>query len=226
MYREELESLLAEGLSLEQIARRVDRDASTVGYWVRKHGLRAVNRDRHASRGGITRERLERLIAEGLTQREMGARLGLSQGTIRHWLTRYGLRTLRRRSPTPDRRPQYLWRRCLRHGWSDFVQSGGRYRCVRCRSEAVARRRRRVKQILVAEAGGRCEICGYDRSFVALHFHHLDPAEKRFSVSYNGATIAIDRLRRETAKCALVCANCHAEVEAGLAKLPPRATSA
>lgn len=225
MDRTELEQLLAQGLSLEQIGGIVGRDASTVGYWVKKHGLRAVHRARHAPRGGIAESTLRAFVADGLTQREMAERLDLSVGTVRHWLTRYGLKTARRHWPMPGERPPYIRRPCRRHGWTDFIDSGGRYRCVRCRSEAVAGRRRRVKEILVNEAGGRCEICGYDRSFVALHFHHLDPSEKRFTISYKGATIAIDRLRREAAKCVLLCANCHAELEAGLANLPSRGKS-
>jgi hypothetical protein len=39
-----------------------------------------------------------------------------------------------------------------------------------------------VKEILVAEAGGSCLICGYDRYAGALQFHHLDPATKSFGL--------------------------------------------
>ena len=42
--------------------------------------------------------------------------------------------------------------------------------------ERVAAYRRRVKEILVEEAGGRCPLCGYDIYTGALQFHHLDPA--------------------------------------------------
>lgn len=222
MERDELEGLLGQGLSLDRIGQMMGRDASTIGYWVRKHGLRPAHQERHAPRGALAKEVLERLVEEGLTQREIASRTDRSLGTIRHWLRRYGLQTVRHHWPAPASRPKYHRRPCRRHGWTDFVHSGGRYRCLKCRSEAVAARRRRVKQILVGEAGGRCEICGYHRSSVALHFHHLEPSGKRFSISYNGATIAIDKLREETAKCALLCANCHAEVEAGLTTLPAR----
>lgn len=34
-------------------------------------------------------------------------------------------------------------------------------------------------------------------------------------------TRAIDELRAKAAKCALLCANCHAEVEAGFATIGP-----
>jgi hypothetical protein len=86
--------------------------------------------------------------------------------------------------------------------------------------ESVARRRRRVKAILVADAGGSCCICGYDRYLGALEFHHLDPGKKRFQISWNGVTQALDLVRAEARKCAPLCSNCHAEVEAGVTPLP------
>jgi hypothetical protein len=84
----------------------------------------------------------------------------------------------------------------------------------------VAERRRNLKQILVADAGGRCIICGYDRFLGALQFHHLDPAQKRLEISRNGITLSLATLQAEAQKCALVCSNCHAEVEGGVAVLP------
>lgn len=69
------------------------------------------------------------------------------------------------------------------------------------------------------EAGGRCVICGYDRHIGALHFHHLDPDQKSFSIAHGGITRSLARAREEVKKCVLLCANCHAEVEAGYATL-------
>jgi hypothetical protein len=86
--------------------------------------------------------------------------------------------------------------------------------------ERVSRRRRKMKLMLVAEAGGRCVLCGYDRCVSALHFHHVDPATKRFHLSMQGATRSLASVRAEMSKCVLLCANCHAEVEAGLTNLP------
>jgi len=50
-------------------------------------------------------------------------------------------------------------------------------------------------------------------------FHHRDPAKKRFTVSRGGNTASLDSMRGEAQKCVLLCANCHAEVEAGLVLL-------
>jgi hypothetical protein len=83
----------------------------------------------------------------------------------------------------------------------------------------VSRRRRRLKEILVREAGGRCGICGYDRWVGALQFHHRDGEEKEFGLADRGLTRSLEVVRREAAKCILLCANCHSEVEAGIVKV-------
>jgi transposase-like protein len=224
---EELESYLRQGLSLQAIGRLTGRDPSTVGYWVKKHGLVAVHRDRHAPKGGIDAETLAALVAEGLSTREIAERVGFSQGTVRHWLRQYGLRTHRARRPNargvrgadPDRTVM----ECARHGMTEFwLEPRGTYRCLRCRSEAVSRRRRRMKEILVAEAGGRCSICGYDRYIGALQFHHRDGEAKEFGVASRGHTRSLTAARAEAAKCVLLCANCHSEVEAGIVRIASR----
>lgn len=231
MDREGLERLLREGRSLEQIAKRFGKHPSTIGYWLRKHGLEAVNRERHAPRGGLDRERLSALVADGATVAEIAAALEVSKSTVRHWLRRYGLRT----EHSIGRRPAEQARSakqegllttamvCQRHGLTEFFLEGrGYYRCKRCRAEAVSRRRRKVKAILVDEAGGRCCVCGYDRYAGALHFHHLDPSQKRLEVNAKGSSLSLATLRAEARKCVLLCSNCHAEVEAGVASITER----
>jgi hypothetical protein len=111
--------------------------------------------------------------------------------------------------------------RCIYHGETEFCLTGrGYYRCKQCRSEAVVRRRKKVKAILVGEAGGACCICGYDRNMRALHFHHVDPSQKRHEINARGVAIALEKLRVEAHKCVLLCSNCHAEVEDGSASIP------
>ena len=58
MEREFLEEQLAAGRSLEQVGRLVGKHPSTVGYWLKKHGLVAAHHAEYAPRGGIARERL------------------------------------------------------------------------------------------------------------------------------------------------------------------------
>jgi 5-methylcytosine-specific restriction endonuclease McrA len=116
--------------------------------------------------------------------------------------------------------PKLMPRRCATHGVTEFILEGrGYYRCKLCRQQRVKDWRRRAKLRLIAEAGGSCQVCGYDRYPGALHFHHVDPATKMFGISGNGFTRSIAKMREEAAKCVLLCSNCHAEVEAGVATL-------
>ena len=165
MDREWLATQLAEGRSIESIARAAGKSASTVGYWVNKHGLSSSHAERHAPRGGIERERLQALVEEGLSIREIARRCEVSATTVRHWLQRHELKTQPARYARRDGdRPEDVLRECSRHGWGPFVRVGaaGHYRCARCNTEAVTERRRRVKELLVAEAGGCCAACGFD----------------------------------------------------------------
>jgi transposase len=218
MDRTSLEQLLDQGLSLAEIGRRFRLHESTVGYWVEKHGLRAANREKHLARGGLAREDLEPLIAQGASIAQIAEAVGRSKTTVRHWLREYGLTTTwaeRRRASGEGQQQMEL--RCLRHGMTTFRRRrDGGYKCSKCRAEAVSRHRRKVKRALVAEAGGKCSVCGYSRCIAALEFHHLVPSEKSFSLSRRGVARSLERARAEASKCVLLCANCHAEVEAGL----------
>jgi AcrR family transcriptional regulator len=226
MDRATLGGYLARGLSFEAIGRLVGRDPSTVAYWAKKHGLRSSHVDRHTPRGPIPRERLEVLVEEGLTVRELAAAVDRSTATVRHWLRKYDL-ILRRAQLHAEARAardvgqRTLRRECARHGWTEFwLEGSGYFRCTRCRLERVSDRRRRVKEVLMAEAGGHCALCGYDHSINALEFHHVDPATKAFGLAAGGLTRGLAACRAEARKCVLLCSNCHAEVEAGVTALP------
>jgi transposase-like protein len=213
---------LSAGRSIESLARELGKHPSTVAYWANKYGLVSARARAHAPRGALDREALCECVERGMSVRQIAAEMDRSVGTIRHWLKRYGLRTRPSHYLRRDlEKPPAIIRECPEHGWIAFHLLGsGRYRCAQCNSDAVSERRRRVKEILVAEAGGCCALCGYDGYAGALQFHHLDPARKRFNVSSKGITRSLDRLREEAGKCVLLCANCHAEVEGGFKALP------
>ena len=149
----------------------------------------------------------------------------MSGTTVRHWLERFGLETERAKRSGTYRRArlealQEIEMSCRRHGLTRFVRrTTGQFRCSKCTSEAVSERRRRVKEILVREAGSRCQICEYDRYPGALQFHHVDPQHKAFALGHEGLTRSLEKMRAEARKCVLLCGNCHAEVEAGVTAL-------
>ncbi len=229
MNKESLELLLSQGLSVEKIAKRFGKDPSTISYWMAKYGLQAVHREKHSAKGGIEQQRLEAMVEAGMTIADIATEVGLSKGTVRYWLRAYGLRTKnvpRNVGAAAARVARAageltVTMTCPSHGQTEFYLEGrGYYRCKRCRVDAVARRRRKVKAILVMEAGGGCVIRGYDRHPRALAFHHIDPLEKRLEINAKGVALSLETLRAEARKCVLLCANCHAELEDGAATLP------
>jgi transposase len=228
MTKEELERYLAEGLSLEQIGERVNRDPSTVSYHLKKHGLTPLGHAVHAPNQKVDPDVLQRLMSEGATVREAAEHFGAGYSTVRHWLKKLDIETARMKRLRESKRAIDDGRTrviltCPDHGDVEFFRRpDGNYRCSKCRTAAVTSWRRRVKLKLIERAGGSCVVCGYDRHPSALHFHHLDPGSKSFLLSRNGVTRSFAEAVEEADKCVLLCANCHAEVEAGVTQLPAK----
>jgi hypothetical protein len=170
--------------------------------------------------------RIEELITRGASVARISSELGMTRYAVKRALEQSGLRTERAMRLHVSRQARAagvttLARECPKHGPSPFARDArGTFRCTRCSSDAVSKRRRKVKAILVEEAGGRCGLCGYDRCAGALAFHHLDPQSKSLGLAEGGLARSLGQARAEAAKCILLCANCHAEVEAGLTRLP------
>ena len=113
-------------------------------------------------------------------------------------------------------------RECGKHGLTTFrpysvKTSKGRttyYKCGKCNTEQVQRRRDQLKILAVEYKGGCCEICGYSKYVGALEFHHIDPSLKDFSISGSGYTRSFEKMKPELDKCRMLCANCHREIHA------------
>lgn len=105
-----------------------------------------------------------------------------------------------------------MLKECKHHGVTEHVFESNKYaRCKKCRTEAVRKRRKKVKNLLVEYKGGKCEVCGYNKCVDALEFHHSNPEEKEFGIAYKGNTISLEKMKKEVDKCRLLCANCHRE---------------
>lgn len=77
------------------------------------------------------------------------------------------------------------------------------------------RQRRAVRnRALVAEfKQGRCAICG-EADPRCLVGHHKNPSTKGFNLGSTGGR-SLEAVRCEIAKCEVLCASCHAKVDAG-----------
>ena len=105
---------------------------------------------------------------------------------------------------------------CKKHGLTLHVWSQERWRCKKCRVEAVQKRREKIKEMAIQYKGGKCCICGYSKYQGVLEFHHLNPNEKDFGIGSKGYTRSWEEVKTELDKCILVCSNCHREIHAGL----------
>src|SRR4051794_33270011 len=82
---------IVEGVTGPGAQRREDRETVRQGpvddlLLDRQHGLEAVNRAKHAARGGIEQERLARMVEQGMTIAQMAAAIRVSKTTVRYWL--------------------------------------------------------------------------------------------------------------------------------------------
>jgi len=104
-----------------------------------------------------------------------------------------------------------VWHRCKK----PLSGRQSRFCSENCKNNFfVARRRKALKQMAVAYKGGRCLVCGYDRSIEALAFHH--EGGKDFGIAFKGYTRSWDCVRAELDACVLLCSNCHAEAHVKL----------
>lgn len=71
----------------------------------------------------------------------------------------------------------------------------------------------RVKQIV----GDSCWLCGYNKTWRSLAFHHVDPKTKSFGLSTRELVgTKWPLVEQEIRKCILCCHNCHCEIHEGL----------
>jgi 5-methylcytosine-specific restriction endonuclease McrA len=88
--------------------------------------------------------------------------------------------------------------------------------------KAVQKRRIKIRKMALEYAGGKCQICGYDKCSRALVYHHINPNKKSFGISARGFTRSWEKIKKELDKCILLCSNCHMEVHDGITQLPVR----
>lgn len=106
-----------------------------------------------------------------------------------------------------------------------ITNKSGSRQCPSC----INKKKRRDKRALVQKIKETvpCFICK-EPDPIVKQFHHLDPETKLRKGNRAGvggltsSSISMGKLKREIAKCVLLCANCHLRVEAGTVTLPSR----
>jgi hypothetical protein len=82
--------------------------------------------------------------------------------------------------------------------------------CTECTKEYNAKKLAQKREFVnkyKLERG--CKLCGYKTHPVALELNHINPQTKEFSIAKRLASVSMDRLKKELAKCEVLCANCH-----------------
>lgn len=84
------------------------------------------------------------------------------------------------------------------------------------KAQRLARAKERKEQLRVfynqLKENLKCTQCGESHP-ATLQFHHRDPQKKEFNLSEAVRQgYSAERIKRETAKCTILCANCHAKI--------------
>jgi hypothetical protein len=84
-------------------------------------------------------------------------------------------------------------------------------------NEKLIARRHEHKRLAMKVLGGKCWVCGGEYHASVYDFHHLDPKLKEVTPAKLLASRDFAVVLTEIRKCALLCANCHRLVHAGMA---------
>lgn len=71
------------------------------------------------------------------------------------------------------------------------------------------------KLVFIEAMGGQCLICK-NENVKSLQFHHICPEDKSYGLNVRAFKGSTEKLYLEALKCALLCSNCHMELETGL----------
>ena len=173
----------------------------------------------------MNRDVLENDVDQNLSIRKIAEKNSVSQGTVKHWLKKYNLKTnFLIGSKKEYGQYKFCPQCCQNCSISDFYKRGekiGGYGwCKSCLNKITVQKQRETKQKCVDYKGGKCVICGYDNYIGALDFHHLEPGEKDFCIS-RVKNRKFEDIKKELDKCVLLCSTCHREVEGGVKKVGP-----
>ncbi len=154
----------------------------------------------------MNREVIIELIEKGMTQREIGKELNLSQTNIRYWLKKFELKTLNLKGRR--RFKPCLCRVCGEKDSNNFYGKDKEI-CGNCSNERVKKAGREKKEYARKKLGGKCIICEFEKYQSSLDIHHLNPEIKDENFkSMRGWSLK--RIDEEIKNCILLCKNCHA----------------
>jgi len=174
------------GDSTTDIASELGVDASTVGYWLEKHGLGCRDRNQRPEQLESYEEMHQLYIQEDLSGREIADKLGCNHKAVYRWLDKHGLDKV----PKPHRRQEA---NPLYKGASHYY--GPNWDNIRSN---------------IRERDEVCQGCGmsrtehYEKWDKDLEVHHITPARK-FGDDYESMN--------DPDNLVALCASCHTRWE-------------
>ena len=152
--------------------------------------------------------RLQPLVEQHLTQREIAKKVGLSLTATQYWLRKHGLKT--HYGPKGIPRDPTIPRKCIRCGETDHTEFYGRRwnLCKRCDNSRTNERSKANRDFALSLLGRKCVKCLFDVP-VALDVHHTDHTIKDVAFRHM-RTWSRARIEKELKTCVLLCKNCHA----------------
>jgi hypothetical protein len=177
----------------------------------------------------MDRDILENDVNQNLSTRKIAEKNGVSQGTVKHWLKKYNLKTNHLIGSKKTYGDHKFCPKCnttlpineyYNKSTKESTKINGHGWCKNCTNKATVERQRQLKQKCIDYKGGKCFICGYNTYAGALEFHHLNPKDKDYAIS-RFKNRKFESIVGELDKCVLLCSNCHKEVEGGVKEVGP-----
>jgi hypothetical protein len=161
----------------------------------------------------LQKEKLERLVLDGLSIRQIGVLEHTSYTSVRYWLKRFGLKTHSGPKGSPK---DYQKRRSCKCGETDPDKFYGNKAsaCRKCHNRYTIKIGMEKRSRSLTYKGGKCIICGFHKYSSSLAFHHVDSSKKDVAFRHMRGW-SWERIRQELDKCEILCKNCHSALHAG-----------
>ncbi len=165
----------------------------------------------------VDKNKLLDLYNQDKTTKEISEYFQIGRSTVLKYLKQLGLKSKSKIGSNNTRQRKYICKHCGETDKNKFVDWCYTL-CKSCNNIRGSKYVVQRKLDCIKYKGGKCSICGYNKYYGALEFHHLDP-----NIKENGkqaiTNIKKEFLYEELDKCVLLCSNCHREVHANLIQI-------
>ena len=176
----------------------------------------------------VTKEELENLFSNGNSVSKIARQYEVSYNTVKWWSDKWELTPsifgyvikddkLFKKCPICEKVKEVNDINFNRRKIPSKIRNRGGFKrqsvgiCRTCNAKITFNRNQQFKKKCVEYKGRKCQVCGYDKCFSSLDFHHRNPSEKDFQISevrWKPWPI----IKSELDKCDCLCRNCHAEL--------------